>query len=169
MRAGGLSEEDRLQALTTPMRDLFDALRMIVHRAETPLAGALASGLSRPETARTLVKAMLSNDAGIVPDQSAETLTVRLLHQGRRGHALALVSLMEELSRTRTLYLGDQSAPGLRDPPARSRRHVGVFGRLCRPVPAGRKSDTARLIDVRNSAPGTSAALRTLRSSSSTC
>ena len=89
MRAGDLSAEDRLQALTTPMRDLFDALRMIVYRAET---------------ARTLIKAMLSSDASIVPDASAETLTVRLLHQARRGHDLALAPLLEELNRTRTLY-----------------------------------------------------------------
>ena len=106
MRAGDLSEEDRLQALTTPLRDLFDALRMIVYRAETRLAAALAPGLSRPETARTLVKAMLMSDAGIVPDPSAGTLTVRLLHQARRGHDLALAPLLEELNQTRTLYPG---------------------------------------------------------------
>ena len=106
MRAGDLSAEDRLQALTTPMRDLFDALRMIVCRAETRLAAALAPGLSRPETARTLVKAMLCGDASIVPDPSAGTLTVRLLHQARRGHDLALAPLLEELNRTRTLYPG---------------------------------------------------------------
>ena len=106
MRAGYFSAEDRLQALTTPMRDLFDALRMIVYRAETRLAAALVPGLSRPETARTLVKAMLSSNAGIVPDPSAGTLTVRLLHQARRGHDLALALLLEELNTTRTLSPG---------------------------------------------------------------
>ena len=53
------------------MRDLFDALRMIVYRAETRLTAALVPGLSCLETARTLVKAMLSSDASIVPDPSA--------------------------------------------------------------------------------------------------
>ena len=66
------------------------------------LAAALVPDLSRPETAWTLVKAMLSSDAGMVPDPSAETLTVRLLHQAPRGHDLALAPLLEELSRTRT-------------------------------------------------------------------
>ena len=80
MRAGDLSAEDRLQALNTPMRDLFDAQRMIVYQVETRLAAALAHGLSRSETVRTLVKAMLSSHTGIVPDPSAGTLTVRLLH-----------------------------------------------------------------------------------------
>lgn len=52
---------------------------MIVYRVETRLAVALAPGLSRPETARTLIKGMLSSDANIVPDPSTGTLTV-LLH-----------------------------------------------------------------------------------------
>ncbi|MDE0625766.1 MAG: hypothetical protein OXH99_05155, partial [Bryobacterales bacterium] len=42
----------------------------------------------------------------IVPDPSAGTLTVRLLHQAGRGHDLALAPLLEELNRTRTLYPG---------------------------------------------------------------
>lgn len=85
-------------------RNLLDALRIIVYRAETRPAAALASGLSRPETGRTLVGAMLSSYAGVVPDPSTETLTVRLLHRARRGYDFALAPLLEELDRTRTLY-----------------------------------------------------------------
>ena len=106
MRAGDLSKKDRMRALNTPIRDLFDAPRRIVYRAETSPAEALTPGLSRPETARTLVKAMLSRDAGIVPDPSTETLTVQLLHHTRRGHDLAMAPLLEELNRTQTLYPG---------------------------------------------------------------
>ena len=106
LRAGDLSEEDRLQALTTPLRDLSDAQRMIVHWAEMRLAAALLPGLSRPEAARMLVKGMLSSDASIGSDPSAETLTLQLLHKARSGHDLALASLLEELNRTRTLYPG---------------------------------------------------------------
>lgn len=58
------------------------------------------------DSAPTLVKAMLSSEASIVPDPSTETLTVRLLHQARRGHDLALAPLLEEFNRTRTLYPG---------------------------------------------------------------
>ena len=81
---GDLSEENRLQALTTPMGGLFDALRMIDYRAETRLAAAFVPDRSRLETGRTLVKAMLFSDAGIVSTPSAETLSVRLPHQARR-------------------------------------------------------------------------------------
>ncbi|MDE0627113.1 MAG: hypothetical protein OXH99_12000 [Bryobacterales bacterium] len=79
---------------------------MVAHRAETRLAAALTFGLSRPETARVLVKGMLSSDASIVPDPSAETLTLQVPHQARRRHDLALAPLLEELNRTRTLYPG---------------------------------------------------------------
>ena len=57
-------------------------------------------------TARTPVNAMLSSDAGIVPDASAERLTLRLVHQARRGHDLTLAPVHEELNRTRSLYPG---------------------------------------------------------------
>ena len=70
---------------TKPMRDLFDALRMIVYRAEIRLAAALARDRNRLETGRTLVKAVLFSDAGIVPRPLAETLTVWLLDQTRSG------------------------------------------------------------------------------------
>ena len=49
---------------------------------------------------------MLSSDASIVPDPSAETLTVWLLQQARRGHDLALAPLLDELNQIWTLYPG---------------------------------------------------------------
>ena len=106
LRAGDLPEDERLKALAEPLRDLLDAVRMIAYRAETRLAAALAPGLSRPETARTLVKALFRSDASILPDPAAGTLTVRLLHQASRGHDDALAPLLEELNQTRTLYPG---------------------------------------------------------------
>lgn len=62
------------------------------------LASALAPGLSRPETARTLIEALLRPDLSIRPDPVAGTLSVRL-HQA--SGALALKPLLEELNQTR--------------------------------------------------------------------
>ena len=45
---------------------------------------------------------MLSTDAGMVPDPSAEMLIVRLPHQARRGHDLTPAPLLEKLNRTGT-------------------------------------------------------------------
>ena len=106
VRAGDLPEEQRLKALAEPMRELLDAVRMIAYRAETRLAGAVAPGLSRPETARLLVKALFRSDASLLPDPDAGTLTVRLMHQASRGRDIALAPLLKELNQTRTVYPG---------------------------------------------------------------
>ena len=106
LRAGDLPADERLQALAEPLRGLLDAVRMIAYRAETRLAAAVAPGLSRPETARTLVKALFHSDASLLPNPAAGTVTVRLLHQASRGQDVSLTPLLEELNQTRTLYPG---------------------------------------------------------------
>ena len=108
VRVGELPANERPQALAEPLRVLLDAVRMLAYRAETRMAAALAPGLSRPETARTLIKALLCSDASLVPDAAAGTLTVRLLHQASRGQDRALLPLLQELNQTRTLYPGTQ-------------------------------------------------------------
>ena len=106
VRVGELSANERPQALAEPLRVLLDAVRMLAYRAETRMAAALAPRLSRPETARALIKALLCSDASLVPDAAAGTLTVRLLHQASRGQDRALLPLLQELNQTRTLYPG---------------------------------------------------------------
>ena len=106
VRVGELSANERPQALAEPLRVLLDAVRMLAYRAETRMAAALAPGLSRPETARSLIKALLCSDASLVPDATAGTLTVRLLHQASRGQDRALLPLLQELNQTRTRYPG---------------------------------------------------------------
>lgn len=112
--ARDVSEEDRLQVLAKPIRDLFDGLAMIVYREGTRLAAARATGLSHTETARALVKAMLCSDVRIVPDPSADMLTLQFLHQSRKepDHP----PLSQALHRTRSLRRG-QAASDLKDPP----------------------------------------------------
>ena len=104
VRPGDLDE--RLQALTHPVRDLPGEVRMIAYRAETRLAAAVAPRLSRPETARTMFKGLLASDSSILPDASTKTLTVCLLHQARKGQELASAPLLKELNETRALDPG---------------------------------------------------------------
>ena len=108
LRAGDLSEAERLQALPEPMRLLMDTLRMIAYRAETLMATAVASELDNPDTARSLLKSLFRGDASLYPDEQAGTLTVRLLHQPTRAQDRALAPLLEELNRTRTVFPGSQ-------------------------------------------------------------
>ena len=104
--AGELSPEARLQALPQPLRLLLDTLRMLAYRAETAMTTAVAPALDNPDTARSLLKSLLQADASLHPDESAGTLTVRLLHQPTRAQDRALAPLLDELNRTRTVFPG---------------------------------------------------------------
>ncbi len=106
--AGELSPEARLQALPQPLRLLLDTLRMLAYRAETAMTTAVAPALDNPDTARSLLKSLLQADASLHPDESAGTLTVRLLHQPTRAQDRALAPLLDELNRTRTVFPGTQ-------------------------------------------------------------
>ena len=104
--AGELSPEARLQALPQPLRLLLDTLRMLAYRAETAMTTAVAPALDNPDTARSLLKSLFQADASLHPDESAGTLTVRLLHQPTRAQDRALAPLLDELNRTRTVFPG---------------------------------------------------------------
>lgn len=108
IRADELSQDERLQALPAPLRQLLHTLRMLVYRAETAMAVVLAPQLDNPETARSLLKALFRSDASLLPDPAAGTLTVRLLHQASRAQDAALMPLLEELNQTRTVFPGTQ-------------------------------------------------------------
>ena len=100
VRAGELSEAERLQALPAPLRLLMDTLRMTAYRAETAMATAVAPGLDNPDTARSLLKSLFRSDASLQPDPEHGTLTVRLLHQPTRALDLTLAPLLDELNRS---------------------------------------------------------------------
>ena len=108
MRAGELSEPEKLQALPEPLRQMMQTLRMLAYRAETCMAAALAPELDNPATARSLLKALFQSEASLLPDPAAGTLTVRLPHQASRAQDVALAPLLEELNRTRTVFPGTQ-------------------------------------------------------------
>ena len=80
VQAGDLSEAQRLQALSAPLRRLMDTLRMIAYRAETAMTAAVAVALDHPDTVRSLLKSLLRSHASLHPDEATKTLTVRLLH-----------------------------------------------------------------------------------------
>ena len=106
VRAGELTEAQRLQALPAPLRQLLDMLRMTAYRAETAMASAVAPALDNPDTARSLLKSLFQGAASLHPDPAAGTLEVRLLHRPTRAQDLALAPLLDELNRTGTLFPG---------------------------------------------------------------
>ena len=104
--AGDLEGDERPQALPAPLRDLLATLRILACRAETRMAGQPGPGLGRPETARSLLRALFERPASLRPDPAAATLAVRLMPMATQAQDEALARLVAEFNRSETIYPG---------------------------------------------------------------
>ena len=75
-------------------------------RAETSLTCIVREKLTREDEARSLVRQILRSAADLIPDQSAQTLTVRLHALGSPIHDAALQHLCAELNFTESPFPG---------------------------------------------------------------
>jgi hypothetical protein len=101
-----LPEEERFEQLSTPSKHLIDTIKMIAYRAETAMANQLRETISRPDEARSLLRALYASDADLLPDHKEGTLTVRLHHMANRSSDKAIIKLCEELNATETRFPG---------------------------------------------------------------
>jgi Transposase protein len=101
-----LPEEDLFTRLRTERKHFVDTIKMIAYRAETSLASLLREHLARSEDTRSLLRQAFSNEADLVPDQAANTLTVRLHHLTQEAHDKAIAQLCATLNETRTVFPG---------------------------------------------------------------
>ena len=101
-----LPEEERFQQLSTPSKHLIDTLKMIAYRAETAMANLLRETMSHPDEARSLLRALYTSDADLLPDHKEGILTVRLHHMANRCSDAAIRKLCNELNATKTQFPG---------------------------------------------------------------
>ena len=103
-----LPEQDRFMKLAHRSKHFIDTLKIVAYRAETAMADAVREALGKhhQDEARSYVRKLYANEANLIPDPAAGTLTVEI-------HALAtpkdnsiLRDLCEQLNETRTLYPG---------------------------------------------------------------
>lgn len=99
-----LPEEDCFRQLSTHSKHLIDIIKMIAYRAETAIADVLREKLSRPDDTRSLLQALYTTEADLIPDYQAGTLTVRLHHMAIGYSNDAIGKLCEELNATETLF-----------------------------------------------------------------
>jgi hypothetical protein len=99
-----LPEESRFRRLSTHSKQLLDTLKMIAYRAETAMANVLAPLLARPDEARSLLRAIYTTEADLLPDPQAGTLTVRLHHLANGVSDRAVRTLCDELNATETVF-----------------------------------------------------------------
>lgn len=101
-----LPEEDRFKRLGTRSKYFIDTIKMIAYRAETTMAGIVREKMSRHDDARSLLRAIYATEADIMPDEAAETLTVRLHHLANRSSGETVRHLCDELNATMTNFPG---------------------------------------------------------------
>ena len=106
VRAGDLSEQDKLDALPVGGRLFLDLVRMIAYRAETRMMAPVITTQGKKPNARRLLRALLTSDANIIPVPANGILRIQLLGLGSDACDRMLAPLVEELNATRTIYPG---------------------------------------------------------------
>ena len=99
-----LPEDQRFSQLSTHSKHFVDAIKMISYRAETAMANFLRESLTRPDEARTLLRALYTTEADLLPDLENKTLTVRVHHLAQQRSDQTIALLCEELNQTHTVF-----------------------------------------------------------------
>ena len=103
---GELPEEARFERLTVHNKHMIDTIKMVAYRAETAMAHTLSEKMSRSDDARSLLRAIYTTEADLIPDEKEGTLTVRLHNMASHIHDAAVAHLCSELNATETVYPG---------------------------------------------------------------
>lgn len=106
VRLADLPEKERFLPLSPTRKQFLDTIKMIAYRAETMLAGVLGETVSRTDETRSLLREIFATEADLLPDEAAETLTVRLHHLSNRTSDEAARYLAEQLNATESDYPG---------------------------------------------------------------
>jgi hypothetical protein len=103
---GELPDGERFDRLSTQSKYLIDAIKMIAYRAETAMANICRQTMSRPDEARSLLRAIYSTDADMLVDKESKTLTVKLHHLANNMSNLTVHQLCQELTATQSVFPG---------------------------------------------------------------
>jgi transposase len=101
-----LPENEKFSQLSTRSKHLIDTIKMVAYRAETAMANILKEHLSRPDEARSLLRALYNTEADLLPDHELRTLTVQLHHMANHCSDNAIQKLCDELNETETCFPG---------------------------------------------------------------
>ena len=112
----------RFAQLHCASKHFIDTIKMVAYRAETAMVHVRRDVLSRHDDARSLLRAIYCNEADLLPDHQAGTLTVRLHHLANHSSDQAIRHLCGELTATETVFpetnlrlsyeLGSEQTPG---------------------------------------------------------
>ena len=101
-----LPEAHKFERLPTSRKRLTDTIKMIAYRAETAMANILRSPTISTADARAVVRELCTNEADILPDLEAKTLTVSVHGAANPATNRAILKLLDHLNQTETVYPG---------------------------------------------------------------
>ena len=101
---GELPEDQQFMQLHANSKHFIDTIKMISYRAETAMTNVVRDVMRRRDDARSLLRALYANEADLLPDTEAGTLTVRLHHLANRCSDDAIRHLCRELTATETVF-----------------------------------------------------------------
>jgi len=123
---GELPKSQQFNQLHSSSKHFIDTIKMIAYRAETAMTNVLRDVMRRHDDARSLLRALYSNEADLLPNHEAGTLTVRLHHLANHSSDAAIRHLCRELNATETVFpetslrliyqLGPEAAPPDQEP-----------------------------------------------------
>jgi len=93
-----LPEADRPRQLRPLAKMLTDTIKMIAYRAETAMVALLRRHLAKEEDARALVRELFVSAVDLLPDEQANTLTVRVHRMAAPVHDRAIAAVLQELT-----------------------------------------------------------------------
>ena len=99
-----LPEVDQFKQLSTQSKYFIDTIKMIAYRAETAMANLLRESLTRPDEARSLLRAIYASEADLIPDHKQGILTVKLHALANHSYDKAIRHLCDQLNETETVF-----------------------------------------------------------------
>ena len=90
-----LPENERPGQLLPLGKMLTDTIKMIAYRAETALVALLRPHLAKEDEARAMIRELFVSSADLVPDETANTLTVRIHRMASPAHDKGFRKLLE--------------------------------------------------------------------------
>ena len=106
IRVADLGEGEMRDALPSGERLLLDVIRMIAYRAETRMMPAVAAAQGSKRRPRRPLAELFRSEADIIPDPENGVLRVRILGTARNAGDAAIAGLLDELTRTGTVFPG---------------------------------------------------------------
>ena len=99
-----LPEAERFTRCRQQAKCMLDTIKMVAYRAETAMANILREKMSRHNDARSLLRALYTAEADLIPNADDKTLTVRLHHLANQSSDQAIQHLCTELNSTETIF-----------------------------------------------------------------